>query len=151
MLSGTDLSSAYAYDFEPTPKPAAPIAQPVQKQHERPETAGNKSANMDPNFLTADQKLHLLSAELSKQKEMFETQKGNNYVDKLLSKKRDIIKLLSISFVILFAISVHYMVDHYLRKYFEDNMLTSGKEFLIRCMYPALVLFALWNIKAFNK
>jgi hypothetical protein len=148
MLYGTDLSSAYSPDFDPTPKQAPP--KPVVQQHIQKEQRRDPPT-LDPSFLTSDQKLHMLSNELQKQKEMFEQNKSNNYVDKLLSKKRDIMKLLIISFVFLLAISLHSVVDHYLKQYFEANVMSTGKEFLLRLLYPAVVLLLLWNIKAFNK
>jgi hypothetical protein len=155
MLAGTDLNSAYAtYDFEPTPSQMTPSSgMPVKidkpRHEEKPKDIVPKT--MDPNFLTADQKLHMLSNELQKQKEMFEVNKNNNYIDKLLSRKRDIFKLITISFVVLLAISLHYFVDSYLKKFFEENSLSPTKEFSVRVMYPAIVLFLLWNIKVFSK
>lgn len=168
MSWGTDLSSAYGYDLDPTPKVASPPPAPANKplpKYEEPArqdaippvqnfgniggTGGNNK--MDPMFLTADQKLHLLSQELFKQKEHFENSKNNNYVDKLLSRKKDLAKLVTIALVVLFAISLHYLLDFYMKRYFEDNAMSMGKEFALRALYPAAVLFVLWNIKAFNK
>lgn len=157
MLTGTDLASAYAQDYDPSPKrdnfnqPNSFNPGNMQEAPQKKTEVANPVKNMDPNFLTSDQKLHLISSELQKQKEMFEMNKNNNYVDKLLSKKRDIIKLLTISFVVLFAISAHYFFEYYLRRYLEENALSSGKELLVRIAYPILVLFLLWNIKAFSK
>jgi hypothetical protein len=149
MLYGTDLTSAYSNDFDPTPKQAT-LPKPIVQQNVQKEPRKDPPS-LDPSFLTSDQKLHMLSNELLKQKEMFEQNKNNSYVDKLLSKKRDIMKLLIISFVFLLAISLHSVVDYYLKKYLEDNVLSGGKEFLLRSLYPVAVLLALWNIKAFNK
>jgi hypothetical protein len=154
MLYGTDLSSAYSFDFDPSPKQAPQPPKPVVQQKPEKEVFRNDpppTPSLDPTFLTSDQKLHLLSNELQKQKEFFEQQKGNNYVDRLLSKKKDIVKLLLISFVILLAISLHYIVDHYIKQFFEENVMSSGKEFLIRLLYPSLVLLILWNMKAFSR
>lgn len=153
MLSGTDLASAYGYDMDPSPKPAPPPATQLSKKHEEPkiDNSVQLGKNMDPNFLTADQKLHMLSQELFKQKEQFEQNKNNSYVDKMLSRKKEIVKLVTISFVVLFAISLHYFIDYYLKKYFDENVMGGGKEVMLRLLYPAGVLFLLWNIKAFNK
>lgn len=152
MLYGTDLSSAYSMDFDSTPKQQPQPKQIVKQQPERePKREVPLPPTLDPTFLTSDQKLHMLSNELLKQKEMFEQNKGSSYVDKLLSKKKDILKLLVISFVFLFAISVNHLVEHYLKQYLEENVLGAGKEFLLRLLYPAVVLLLLWNIKAFNK
>jgi hypothetical protein len=154
MLFGTDLSNAYASDYnEPVNKPlplqnnnTPPKQEPVATKHEV-----NNNQHMDPNFLTADQKLYLLSAQLQQQRETFDGAKGTGYIDKLLSKKKDIMKLVVITMVVLLAMSVHWFACHYLKKYLEDAMLGEGKEFLVRLMYPALVLLLLWNMKVFSK
>ena len=154
MLAGTDLSAAYGYDTvenSQSPSQSQSQSQKLQKKTDEPVREKSLGNSMDPNFLTSDQKLHMLSQELFKQKEHFEQNKNNGYVDKLLSKKKDLIKLVTISFVILFAISLHYLVDFYLKKYFEENILGAGKEFLLRALYPAAVVFLLWNIKAFYR
>lgn len=154
MLSGTDLSFAYAYDFDQTQKPVVetPVAKTVEKKVDiRKEEAPSMIPSMDPSFMTADQKLLLLTNQLAKQKELFEQSKGTSYFDKLVAKKKDVLKLVLFSLVIILALSLHSMVKHYLKQFFEDNVMTASKEFAIRLLYPALVLLVLWNIKAFNK
>lgn len=157
-LAGTDLNYAFAYDVDPTPKPT--IAQPIKSIQRRDEPVQQKNdsfidigrqAQLDPSFMTSDQKLFILSNELQKQKEHFEQQKKNNYFDKLLSKKKDIMKLLIISFIFLFALSLHGVIDFYLKKLFEENILGAGKEFIYRMLYPVTVLLVMWNIKVFSK
>lgn len=158
-LAGTDLNYAFAYDFDPKQSVTQPTKQinrrdelPPKKMENFVDTQSiNQSAPLDPNFLTSDQKLHLLSNELQKHKEHFEQQKKNSYLDKLLSKKKDIMKLLIISFIFLFAISLHGVIDYYLKKFFEENIMGAGKEFIFRMLYPVTVLLVLWNIKVFSK
>jgi hypothetical protein len=175
MLSGTDLSHAYGTIEESfyegpslTSSPAKNVQTPTSKQappsNVQPQVPTQISspvqtvstsnvATMDPNFLTADQKLHLLSAEFQKQKEMFENNKGQNigYFDKLLAKKKDVTKLIVFSLVVILALSLHDVVSFYIKQYLDEAALTSLKEFCVRILYPILILFVLWNIRAFTK
>jgi len=152
MLSGTELNYAYGIEFDPLPKESAKQrSAPPKEEVKKVDLAPPNPSSLDPTFLTSDQKLHILSAELQKQKELFENNKGSTYIDKLISKKKDIIKLVIFSFVILLALSFHDLLTHYLKKYLEESILSSGQEFALRLLYPALVLLTLWNIRAFNK
>ncbi len=158
MLTGTDLSYAYVYELEQpkkmeTPPPPQPVnikEEPVIKR-EPTTMSSSTSQPLDPNFLTADQKLHLLSMELRKQKDQLDKSKENSYLDKMLSKKKDVMKLLLFALVILLAISIHYVVDVYIRRFIDENVLSSGKEFAFRILYPFLILLILWNMKVFNR
>jgi hypothetical protein len=170
MLAGTELN--YAYGFEnfsndtsndanlvPSSKKELEKPVPVQKKALQPpqQTQSIKQQqtnlqNMDPNYMTADQKLHLLTAEFQKQREMFENSKNHiNYFDKLWAKRRDVGKLVIFSLVILFALSFHDVTTYYLKQYLEDAMMSPTKEFLLRLLYPLLVIITLWNIRAFTK
>lgn len=173
MLSGTDLSHAYGTfeeSFFESPSlssvPSKNVQAPASKQPppsslqppapthvSAPIQSASNVGTMDPNFLTADQKLHLLSAEFQKQKEMFENNKGNSvgYLDKLLSKKRDVTKLIVFSLVVLLALSLHDVLSFYIKQYLDEAALTAIKEFCVRIIYPIVILFVLWNIKAFTK
>lgn len=152
MLSGTELNYAYGIEYDPSPKESAKQrSAPPREEVKKVDLAPPNPSSLDPTFLTSDQKLHILSAELQKQKELFENNKGSTYIDKLISKKKDIIKLVIFSFVILLALSFHDLLTYYLKKYLEESILSSGQEFALRLLYPALVLLTLWNIRAFNK
>jgi hypothetical protein len=146
MLLGTDLSNAYNYDSPMKPTEAVRPPTVVQQKDDVPR---------EPtiNQLTQDQKLYMLSNELQKQKEMFESAKASSpgYLDKLMSKKRDIGKLLVVAFVNLLALSTHFVLQHYITLHMESAMYSPNKEFFARILYPITVLFALWNIRVFNK
>lgn len=168
MLSGTDLSQAYglvedSYGEVPSAikqnvaKPSSVQAPPPQLQSQSTQNKAVMSpqnvASLDPSFLTADQKLHLLSSEFQKQREMFENSKSQNagYLDKLILKKKDVAKLIVFSLVILLALSLHDVISTFVKNYLEDADLTPTKAWSLRLMYPVLVLFVLWNIKTFMK
>jgi hypothetical protein len=97
-----------------------------------------------------DEKLEKMASELEKTKRMLDRQKNDlSYMDRLLSKRRDIAKLLMFMLVIVLALSVHHITKHYYKVLFQDNAFTPGKEFSIRAAYPLIALFLIWNIRVF--
>ena len=166
MLVGTDLSYAYINDIEPQKETVAALQPVAQKQQLSPQTPVNplvqkepqkardqNPEHMDPNFLTSDQKLYMLSNELKKQKEFYENYSKSNttYLDKLFARKKEILKILSVALVFLLAISLHYVIDFYTKQFFDENVVSAGRELFIRVLYPMCVLFLLWNLKVFSK
>ena len=172
MLSGTDLNYAYAREFEQhIAKPAAqqkqslpspeqprqpPITPPAPAPPAQPEAVPLPAplpSNMDSPLLTSDEKLYLLSSELKRQRDMLHQQSNAQpgYVDKMWTKKRDVLRLVMFTFVFMLALSFHWVAKHYLKAHLEANLLSPGKEFLLRAAYPLAILFIVWNLRVFNK
>lgn len=80
-----------------------------------------------------------------------EEQPQQSYVDKLFSKKRELVKLLQFVFIIVLALSVHSLIDYYLKDYINNNDLSPWRQFFIRLLYPLAALLLLWNFKVFVK
>jgi hypothetical protein len=170
MLTGTDLSYAFINDLDPPkennfspPQQVVQSKQPVVQQtienplipKESPKMVARDQnpEHMDPSLLTSDQKLYMLSNELKKQKAFYENFNKQNvtYVDKLFSKKKEILKLFTVALIFLLAISMHYVIDYYTKQFFDENVVSATRELIIRILYPFCVLFILWNLKVFNK
>lgn len=173
MLSGTDLNYAYAREFEQhiakpaaqqknqaaapdqPPKPAISTAGPmVPPQPESIPIPAPLPSNLESPLLTSDEKLYLLSSELKRQRDMLQQQstaQQPGYVDKMWTKKRDVLRLVMFTFVFMLALSFHWVTKHYLKAHLEANLLSPGKEFLLRASYPIAVLFIVWNLRVFNK
>lgn len=96
--------------------------------------------------ITTEEKLHTLSQELQRQREYLEQQRVG-YFDKLISRRRDLLKLVMFCLIIILALSIHGTVKHYYRVFFDTNVMTGGKELLIRIAYPLAILFAMWNTR----
>jgi hypothetical protein len=75
-------------------------------------------------------------------------QTGDNFWDKLVAKRLDVIKLIVLSMVVLLGISFDRVASHYLNGYIGKAFLTETQEFLIRLSYPVGVILILWIIKA---
>jgi hypothetical protein len=70
------------------------------------------------------------------------------YFDMLGSKKRDMLKLVIMAMMILLALSLHSLVSFWMKEYLDSNDFSFRQEVGIRLLYPVVVLFILWNLKA---
>lgn len=112
----------------------------------------NNFINDMNNDSTMDQ-ISILKHELQKQKEihMKMNYENESLIDKFLSKKKDVMKLVNLSLTILLGISIHYVVVDYVREYIKSSDLTENKEFFIKISYPMTIFILLWTLKVFNK
>lgn len=162
MLEGTDLGSAYQtlsgpasmtdYYEEPvlvptTSKKETPIQPPISR------SSGDESL-LQKQFET-DQKLAALVSELKKRKSSAPVattdQEQPSYFDKLFGKKKELYKVLQLSLIITLGLSLHFLMDHYLSRYISDNDMSFERQLILRLLYPAAVLFVLWNLRVFVK
>lgn len=173
-MFGTDLNSAFSPfgadtdNYESVQQPyqnshspeinhkSTPISQiqhqPVEQQPmmkpssmDVPTTLGSPSQYQDP-------KVAVLINELKKQQKMIanmEQQAG--YFEKLGSKRKDVLRVIQLSLVIVLALSLHFVIDHYLKTYIKNNDLSFERELILRILYPVAVVFIIWNMKAFIK
>jgi hypothetical protein len=72
------------------------------------------------------------------------------YFQRLSIRSRDVYKLVLLSLMVTLGISLHWFVTHYVTTWLEDSDLTERQGLLVRLLYPAVVLFVLWNVKAFQ-
>jgi hypothetical protein len=70
------------------------------------------------------------------------------YIDVMVNRRRDVLKLTAISVVILLAISFHYVVEFFLKEIIISSDFSFKQELGIRFLYPVGVFLLLWNIKA---
>lgn len=170
-MLGTELNSAYApfgsdftqerqdYDMIQSPQTqpqqqsqnqslsheishkSTPIAQ--LSQPDRPQLLPPSSSQQDP-------RIAILVNELRKQQRLTASmQQQSSYLDKLFSRKKDLLKITQLSLIVVLALSVHFLVDNYLKNYIKNNDFTFERELIIRLLYPLSVLFVLWNLKTF--
>lgn len=102
--------------------------------------------------LTQEHKIAILLNELRKQQQLTSNMKQqSNYLDKLFSKKKDLLKIIQLALVVVLALSLHFIVDHYVKLYIESHDLSFEREVIIRLLYPVSLVFILWNLKVFVK
>lgn len=162
MLEGTDLYSAYQplsdYEYVKMTQPESkePVPQPViqpQKQEVRqppPQPSLAYDANAFNQRYEQEQKvLYSMAANQAPRKK--EEVQQQSYIDKLFSRKRELMKLLQFVFVIVLALSLHSLIEYYLKEYINDNEMSPWRQFFLRILYPVAALFILWNLKVFVK
>ncbi len=101
---------------------------------------------------TQDPRIAVLLNELKKQQRITASmQQQSGYLDKLFAKKKDLLKILQFSLIIVLALSLHFIIDYYMKYYISNNDLSFERELVIRILYPIAIIFILWNMKAFLK
>jgi hypothetical protein len=113
------------------------------------------SNNIIPNALNGgqqDPRIAILVNELKKQQMLTaKMQEQSGYLDKLFSKKKDMLRILQLALIIVLAMSIHFIIDFYMKFYIKNNDLSFERELLLRMLYPVGLIFILWNMKAFLK
>lgn len=144
MFDGTDLSMAYGSMYE-APPPPPQLAVNTQIPHTAdiplPQATASHATQPDPPYNPPQ-------AMYAQQPTAKVPPSGDNFWDKLVSKKVDVIKLIVLSLVVLLGISFDKVASHYLNAYVGKAFLTETQEFLVRLSYPVIVILVLWVIKA---
>ena len=73
---------------------------------------------------------------------------GYSYFDNMVSKRRDVLKIIILAVTIVLGISVHAFVDFVLREMTVGKELDFKHELGLRLLYPALVILIIWLLKA---
>ena len=131
---------------------------PLQQQQQTPQQVNFDNSIFNRQFENQmqQQQINMLVNELKKQKTqtMQQPQQGiheETYIDKLISKKKDVMKFLQSGLIILFAISLHFIIDFFLKHYLQTYDISWNREVFIRVLYPVGVLFIAWNLIALAK
>ncbi len=99
-----------------------------------------------------DAKIEILVNELKKQQRIAaHMQQQSSYIDKMFAKKKDVLKIIQFSLIIVLAMSIHFIIDYYIKYYIKNNDLTFERELILRLIYPVSVIFVIWNLKTFVK
>lgn len=164
IQKATNKHYGYGQQQQQTSKPI-PRAQPVQQPTVVQQPQVQQQPQMDISLfnkqfekqIEQEQKIAMLMNEVKKQKTAPQQSYQSSYVsdesywDKMTNKKKDVGKYVQSSLIILFAISLHYLIDFLLKAYLEHNNVSFNREIIIRVLYPIGIVFIAWNIIAFNK
>jgi len=154
MLEGTDLYSAWSPLIE---EPKA--AEPVIKKTEQPPPAAStpQSLEFSQGFNEQYEKEQKLLAVINELKRRQATttpvspSSGPSYWDKLQAKKKELVKFLQSALIIVFALSVHFLIHHYFTQYIASNDVSFERELILRVLYPVGVAFIAWNVMLIYK
>jgi len=77
-----------------------------------------------------------------------QTRQEYSFWDRMVISRREVMKLLILSIVIILAISIEKIGCHYINNYLSSNDLTFLQELLVRLSFPIIVFIILWIIKS---
>jgi hypothetical protein len=130
---------------------------------QQPQQPIQSLAGFDPSMFNKqfeqEQKVAFLVNELKKQKAataaaiqqpMYQHYE-ESYIDKLMNKKKEILKFVQSGLIILFAISIHFVVDFLLKHYLQTYEVSFNREVMLRVLYPVSIVFVAWNLIAWMK
>jgi hypothetical protein len=70
-----------------------------------------------------------------------------SFLDSMWARRRDILKLVILSLLVVLAISFHSAIEHCMKKYILENDVSERGELMIRYGYPLAVLLLIWILK----
>lgn len=166
-MSPYENSYASTADLQPEAKhePETPSRKQVQaqslhvapiKQHTPQQDMHTTGVMYDANIFNKQYEqeqriVHALNEIRRRKEESFPQTSQPSYFDKLFSKKRELAKLLQFALIIVLGLSIHYVIDHYLKNYIAEQDIPFERQLFLRLLYPFAVLFVLWNLKVFVK
>jgi uncharacterized membrane protein YcjF (UPF0283 family) len=75
----------------------------------------------------------------------------DSVIDRYISKKKDVMKLIIMAFTVLLGLSLHYLITDLIRNYIASNDLTMNQEFITKFAYPVTIVLIIWTLKVFNR
>ena len=156
MNLGTNLSDAFNL--------ASDIAKPSKREYVNQESEGtNKSTFIRPQVRQQSQQQQQQSQQQQqqqpKQQQQQQQQQQNqqdiqsqsDYIlaQQNIAKKKNLLKLLSYSLMVLLAITIYTSLDFLLKDFVASNDISTRQELGIRLICPVLIVFILWNMKMF--
>ena len=159
MNSSTTTPSFTTSPHPPPPSmpPNHPNIQSSSISDELP-SSNNENKFYDSNNIYTDmnmnQKLEILKNELRKQKDINRMNRldiQDSLIDRFVSKKKEVFKLVTMSMTILLAISVHFVLNDLIKNYIVNNNLSDNQELFTKIAYPLTILLIIWMFKVFNR
>lgn len=153
MFDGSDISLAYGSYEEPElpvkhqpqnhtqPPPPLPQSQPIPPPQLH-------TQSQQPLYQPSDA-MYMNSYPLRPPQQQQQYKYTENFIDKFISKRYDVLKVVSFALIIVFAISIDRFSTFYLTYYIGVTELSSTQEMLIRLGYPIVVLIIIWLLKTF--
>lgn len=75
---------------------------------------------------------------------------SDSYWDRLMNKRKDVMKLIMFSLIVVLALGIHAVLKASLKILIKKYDGHPRNEWLLRAGYPLLIIFIMWNIKAFS-
>jgi hypothetical protein len=128
---------------------------PIQKvriQHS-PQIQQNFADNVNESQQNSRQVYQSRAPQVIRQPQILEQElpesQYSSYFDNIVTKRKDILKIIVFSTSIVFAISLHSVIQFWLQEVSISNEFGFKQELGIRVLYPVSVLLLIWLFKAF--
>jgi len=166
---GSDFNAAYGLSFHPSQFEENPImASAAPQQQSKASNFLDPRAPIQPvtrepvkqtppydgdyliQQVKTDEDMVTLQRELKKYQNAHEAgyyPSQPSFFDTMWSKRKDIMKLVTLSLIILLGISLHTTIDHFFKKWLLESDLSERNEMLARMAYPLSVLLLIWIMK----
>ena len=92
-------------------------------------------------------KEYIINHTQQQQQQQNAAQNQVSYMNKIITKKRDMLKLLVLAMMIIIAISIHSCVEYWLKDLVAAFELSYRQELGLRVFYPVIVIFIAWHCK----
>lgn len=143
MLEGTSLYDAYSFSgFNEIKSPIDIDKKEVKKEKQVqriPDKINQKIYSNDRIFNNQVIQQNQKPVIIYKQEE--------SYISKLISKKRDLLKIIQLSLIITLGLSIYYFINYYIDLYINTNDLSPDRQFTIRLLFPISIIIIIWNMR----
>lgn len=173
MLDGTDLNDAYSLIrheavgspqeppkiHQPQPLPSPPVVTPVmptqspktQPQQQQHTTLQQLQQMQQQQRLVVPTPVAMIPPVRPRWTAAPAPQQPPSYLESLVQQRRDMLKYIVLSFVILLALACHTAIKFAFKEYILANDLSFKQELAVRLGYPVTALIVLWNLRALSK
>lgn len=148
IMDGTDLSMAYASMYEPEPmmQPSISRAAPPP-QIPVLDVPKSTASHAQPPEVSYTPPPAMYTQQSPRAEPQVVSVSEPSFMERLATKRGDVMKLIALSLVVLIAISSDRMISHYLSGYISKSFLTDMQEMLVRLAYPIGAIILLWILK----
>jgi len=149
MFEGTELSLAYGLsdDSYDLPKPMVQHKATPAAQATAPPTKQTVALNPATTH-SVDLPYNPPQAMYAQQTAKVPLYNEPSFWDRLGMRRMEVMKLVGFSLVILLAIAIDKVSNHYLTQYLSEAYLSQFYEAIVRISYPVGVILILWILKA---
>ena len=152
MFDGTDLSLAYSGGYDaPMSTPMHQLPSNSQQQLPPPAISEPVIPKVTASHATAPDQMYTpppaMYAQQSASPSAMMMPPSESFWERMADKKWEVLKLIALALVVVLAIAVDRVVNHYLTNYMSQAFLTAMQEFLLRIGYPVAIIMVLWLMK----
>ncbi len=171
MLDGTDLNDAYTlirHEVVQESKPYSTAANPpAQQQQSKPQqhttlqqlqelqqqkAPGQQPPQQQPRVIVPAPPIVAMLPPMQPQRStQLPSQPSQSYLEALVQQRREMLKYIVLSFVILLALACHNAIKFGFKEYILANDLSFKQELALRLGYPVAAFIVLWNLRALSK